>query len=114
MPKNIEFDGKDSEFIHFCLYDGDVLLGCARGNMEKDILHVGRVAVNSKLRGKGNGRYLFEQIRIYAQNMNMHKIELDAIETAVGFYKKLGFITIGDYFVEAGWPHIKMEKSISV
>lgn len=112
VPKNIEFDGKDAEYMHFCLYDDEMLVGCARGNKEDDFLHVGRVTVKTNLRGKGYGKLLFEHIENEVKNMKLSGIKLGAIETAVDFYKKLGFSTVGDFFDEAGWPHIEMIKNI--
>ena len=67
VPKNIEFDGKDAEFMHFCLYDDGSLIGCARGNVNGRFLHVGRVAVKSHLRNKGYGKQLFVHIEQYAK-----------------------------------------------
>lgn len=113
VPKEIEFDGKDAEYTHFCLYEGDKLIACARVNVEKECLHAGRVAVTSELRGKGYGRILFEHIEEYAKENGLKTIELGAIETAVEFYKKIGFETVGEYFMEAGWPHINMIKKIA-
>lgn len=112
VPKNIEFDGKDDEYMHFCVYDNGSVVGCARVNPSGEALHIGRVAVNTLLRGKGYGRKLFEFIENYAKENHYKSLELGAIETAVGFYEKMGFITVGDYFEEAGWPHVDMIKII--
>ncbi len=114
VPQEIEFDGKDADYMHFCLYDGDMLIACARINAEANHLHAGRVAVKSELRGKGYGRLLFEYIEKYAKENGFKAIELGAIETAVEFYKKVGFETVGEYFTEAGWPHINMVKKIAL
>ena len=32
--------------------------------------------------------------------------------TAVGFYEKLGYASVGREFMEVGLPHIRMEKHI--
>lgn len=110
VPKNIEFDGKDSEYIHFCLYNDDALVGCARGNKNGDALHIGRVAVRTDLRGRGYGKQLFKEIESFAKRMGLFRLELGAIASAVDFYKKIGFFTVGDFYDEAGWPHINMIK----
>ena len=83
-------------------------------NQTGDVLHIGRVAVNNSLRGKGYGRKLFEFIEGYAKEKQIKSLELGAIETAVGFYEKMGFITVGEFFEEAGWPHINMAKNIGI
>ena len=112
VPEDIEFDGRDAEYMHFCLYDNDTLVACARINKSGDIIHAGRVAVKTELRGKGYGRCLFDYITEYAKSNGCVGIELGAIQTAVDFYKKIGFETLGDYYDEAGWPHIDMIKKI--
>lgn len=112
VPESIEFDGKDSEYLHFCLYDCDVLVACARVNESGENIHVGRVAVRTEVRGKGIGKKLFDYISDYAEKNNFKAIELGAIQTAVGFYEKIGFVTVGDYYEEAGWPHIDMIKRL--
>jgi hypothetical protein len=37
---------------------------------------------------------------------------LDARETAVGFYKKLGYAIGGDEFIEVTVPHFRMVKRL--
>lgn len=113
VPAEIEFDGKDAQHLHFCLYDESKLVACARVSAEGSNLHAGRVAVKTELRGKGYGRLLFEHIVTYAVENGFQAIELGAIETAVEFYKKIGFATVGEYYLEAGWPHIDMIKKIA-
>ena len=110
VPKEIEFDGRDADFLHFCLYDKETLVACARINAHETCVHAGRVAVQTELRGKGYGRLLFEYIENYCKESGYYAIELGAIETAVEFYKKIGFEPVGEYFMEAGCPHINMIK----
>ena len=52
VPEEIEFDGKDSEFLHFTLWEGDKLIACLRANENGDLLHMGRFAVEKELRKK--------------------------------------------------------------
>ena len=32
VPEEIEFDGKDSEFLHFTLWEGEEVVACLRAN----------------------------------------------------------------------------------
>jgi len=114
VPKEIELDGRDSELLHFCLYEGDTLLSYLRAEGIDDVIHVGRVTTATLERGKGYGRQLMEALCEYAKTQGFRFVELNAVDTAVGFYEKLGFIPEGDYFLETGVPHIYMKKELSV
>ena len=109
VPKEIELDGKDPYLKHFCLYHNGRLYAYLRAEDIGDLLHIGRVAVAEDLRGKGYGRALLEYLLEYAKTNNYNSVELSAVNTAVGFYEKLGFSCEGDYYDEAGAPHIYMK-----
>ena len=110
VPQELEFDGKDSEFLHFTLWEEDEVVACLRVNENGNLLHMGRFAVKKELRKNGYGRILMEKLCEYAKEKGYSGVELSAVETAVGFYKKQGFETIGDYYLETGVPHIYMKK----
>ena len=108
VPREIELDGKDSVLKHFCLYHRGRLYAYLRAEDMGELLHIGRVAVAEDLRGNGYGRALLNYLLDYAAANGFKGVELSAVNTAVGFYKKLGFSAVGDYFEEAGAPHIYM------
>ena len=110
VPQELEFDGKDSEFLHFTLWEEDEVVACLRVNENGNLLHMGRFAVKKELRKNGYGRILMEKLCEYAKEKGYSGVELSAVETAVGFYKKQGFETIGDYYLATGVPHIYMKK----
>ena len=112
VPKEIEFDGRDKEHKHFCLYENNELIACARGEILGPVMHLGRVTVKNTRRGSGLGRILFNFIEEYASENGCTKLELGAVETAIGFYEKIGFKPFGEYYMEVGWAHINMEKEI--
>lgn len=114
VPEELEFDGKDNEFLHFTLWDGEKIIACLRVNENGDLLHMGRFAVEKELRKNGYGKILMEKLTEYAKEKGYAGIELSAVETAVGFYEKQGFITIGDYYLETGVPHIYMKKEFTL
>ncbi len=114
VPEELEFDGKDNEFLHFTLWDGEKIIACLRVNENGDLLHMGRFAVEKELRKNGYGKILMEKLTEYAKEKGYKGIELSAVETAVGFYEKQGFITIGDYYLETGVPHIYMKKEFTL
>ncbi len=108
VPREIELDGKDSFLKHFCLYDEGKLLAYLRSEEMGKLLHIGRVAVKENQRGKGYGRKLLDYLLAYAKKSGFEGVELSAVDTAVGFYEKLGFVKQGNFYLEAGAMHIYM------
>lgn len=112
VPKEIDFDGRDNELLHFCLYDEKNLTAYLRAEEMGDKIHIGRVCVEENDRKKGYGKMLLNYLFEYAKNGGFAMVELSAVDTAVGFYKKLGFIAEGEFFMEAGAPHINMYRQL--
>ena len=113
VPEHEELDGKEKEHTHFGMYENDMLIACLRAQkVGEGLLHIGRIAVRKDRRGKGMGRILLEHLFTYAKENGFSAVELSAMDSAEGFYKKLGFIPEGDYYPEAGIPHIYMKKEL--
>lgn len=110
VPEEIELDGRDDELLHFCMYDGEKLMAYLRAENLGDFMHIGRVCVKSEQRGNGCGKALMQFLFDYARKNNISLIELSAVDTAVGFYEKMGFSAKGDYYLETGVPHIYMKR----
>ena len=113
VPQDLEFDGKDSKFLHFTLWEKNTLVACLRANENGKLLHMGRFAVKKELRKNGYGKVLMEKLCEYAKEKGYLGVELSAVETAVGFYEKQGFLKIGDFYLETGVPHIYMKKEFT-
>lgn len=101
----------------------DVHLACfdARQNMvgcliltKKDskTVKMRQVAVAENCQGLGVGRRLVEFSETWAVRNGFEKMELNARETAIPFYRKLNYPTVGERFEEVGIPHFKMEKHL--
>ena len=119
VPKELELDEKDnSEYtIHIGYFKDDKLIGVARLiDMDKDIIHIGRVAIDKNHRGEGIGYKLIlgcEDIAKKVLNKDF-TIELGAQLYAENFYKKLGYNRINNnIYIEAGIEHIDMRKIIT-
>ena len=119
VPKELELDEKDnSEYtIHIGYFKDDKLIGVARLiDMDKDIIHIGRVAIDKNHRGEGIGYKLILGCEDIAKNV-LNKdftIELGAQLYAENFYKKLGYNRINNnIYIEAGIEHIDMRKTIT-
>ena len=118
VPKELELDEKDNSehTIHIGYFNGDELIGIARLiDIDKEVIHIGRVAIDKHHRGKGIGHKLIlgcEDIAKKVLNRDFN-IELGAQVYAETFYKKLGYNRINNnIYIDAGIKHIDMRKTI--
>ena len=118
VPIELELDEKDnSEYtIHVGYFKDDKLIGVARLiDMDKEVIHIGRVAIDKHHRGKGIGHKLIlgcENIAKKVLNRDFN-IKLSAQVYVETFYKKLGYNRINNnIYIDAGIEHIDMKKTI--
>ena len=105
----LDMDNVDYYAYHLFLeQNGEVVayLRAFSGETDGEI-HIGRVL--SVEHNKGLGTLLMNNAFEFFKENNVKSIVLNSQITAVKFYKKLGFNTTGQEFIEAGIPHIKME-----
>lgn len=118
VPIELELDEKDNSehTIHIGYFNGDELIGIARLiDIDKEAIHIGRVAIDKHHRGKGIGHKLILGCEDIAKNMlnRDFNIELSAQVYVETFYKKLGYNRINNnIYIDAGIEHIDMKKTI--
>lgn len=109
VPQDEEWDGLDTECLHFlAMLDGQPV-GTAR--LLPDA-HIGRVAVLANARGTGIGVLLMQAAIEAARQAGHPQVVLSAQVHALAFYQRLGFIAHGDAFMDAGIPHREMTLSL--
>ena len=115
MEQNIHYldmDDVDYRSIHIFETDEDLnvtaYLRMYLPDDDPDTYLFGRVL--SVSRGSGTGRKLLEEAGRYAVSMGKKKLMCDAQKQSMGFYEKCGFERVSEDFIEAGIPHLKMEK----
>jgi len=105
----LEFDGKDQTATHFLAFIGDEAVGTVRiRSLDLQTAKLERLAVLPNLRKHGIGRKIVETVLQFLANKNIADLRIHAQIAVVSFYQKLGFVTEGEEFDEAGIPHIKM------
>lgn len=118
VPIELELDEKDNSehTIHIGYFNGDEIIGVARLiDMDKEVIHIGRVAIDKNHRGEGIGHKLILGCEDIAKNVinRDFTIELSAQVYAENFYKKLGYNRVNDnIYIDAGIEHIDMKKTI--
>ena len=107
VPQDIEWDGLDEEATHFlALNEMGLALGTAR--LLTSTGQIGRMAVVKEQRGRDIGRQLLQAAIDHAVEVGLERVFLHAQTHAEGFYRKSGFLPIGEEFMEAGIPHVEM------
>lgn len=108
VPAELEWDGEDERAFHLLAFDSENKpIACAR--MLHDG-HIGRMAVLPAWRGQGIGSALLCAVIEAAREQGLGSAFLDAQTHALGFYRRHGFITEGEPFMDAGIPHRRMHK----
>ena len=119
VPIELELDDKDhsDNTVHIGYFHDDRLIGVARLiDMDKDIIHIGRVVIDKDYRGKGIGRKLIVGCETTAKNILKREIiiELSAQIQAEKFYESLGYNQVNDkIYLDAGIEHVDMRKVIN-
>ena len=119
VPMELELDEKDhsKNTVHIGYFDNNKLIGVARLiDMDRDVIHIGRVAIDKNYRGKGIGRELIIGCETTAKLILKRKIiiELSAQIQAEKFYESLGYNRVNDtIYLDAGIEHVDMRKVIN-
>ena len=119
VPIELELDDKDNsvDTIHIGYFLGNILVGVARLiDIDKDVIHIGRVVIDKEYRGQGIGRELIIGCENIAQQILKRKIiiELSAQIQAEKFYESLGYNRVNDMiYLDAGIEHVDMRKVIN-
>ena len=114
VSKKIEFDGLDEFCNHYLAKINELPIGTARIREEKKgTFKIERMAVLKEYRKKGVGKAIIEEILKNYSNLNrVNNLTLNSQIEAKDFYKKFGFVEVGDEFIEANITHIKMMYNV--
>jgi predicted GNAT family N-acyltransferase len=108
VPRELELDANDAPSRHVLARDAQ-RTAIGTGRLLPDG-HIGRMAVLPGWRGQGVGRALLELLLDEAGALGMAALVLNAQVQACGFYRRFGFVEVGDEFFEAGLPHRAMRR----
>ena len=107
----LEMDDQDARCEHALAYaaDGSTV---ATGRLLPDG-HIGRMAVLKQWRGQGAGALVLQALVQQARHRGHAGARLNAQTYAAGFYRRFGFEVAGPEFIEAGIPHVPMQRDFS-
>lgn len=109
IDPDIEFDGLDESAVHAIVYSAGQPVGTGRILNDG---HIGRIAILKAFRGQGLGSKIVLSLIDEATREKYPRVYLGSQKHAIDFYTKLGFEPFGDEFMEAGIPHLSMEKQL--
>jgi len=81
--------------------------------LTEDHAKIRQTAVAAVYQRQGLGRRIMTQLEAALAARGFVSLSLHARSTAVGFYQKLGYETVGDEFIEVSISHRKMAKRLS-
>jgi predicted GNAT family N-acyltransferase len=110
VPPEIELDEWDSASDHALATD-ETRKVIATGRLLPDG-HIGRMAVLREWRGQGIGAAILTALLNRAAERRMTRVMLNAQTHARGFYSRFGFTQTGAEYMEAGIPHVAMERRL--
>jgi len=110
----IEWDDKETVAEHILLVDDRRAIGTARVRpVDDNALKCERVAVRLSDRGEGWGERLMEICESIAHEHGVTECIVHAQQRVAEFYRRQGYVVVGDPFEEAGIPHVKMRLELS-
>lgn len=110
VPEDIEIDEHEDRCVHFLLsLNGQKVSTGRLRKINDEFIKFERIATLKEFRGYGIGAKLMCHMHEYCLKKFPEYLPImHAQESAVGFYKKLGWTQMGDKFYEAGIAHYKM------
>lgn len=111
VPLALEMDDQDASCDHaLALADDGQIVGTGRLLADG---HIGRMAVLKQWRAKGVGALLLQALVEHARRRGHGRVRLNAQAYAAGFYRRYGFEVSGAEFMEAGIPHVAMQRELA-
>lgn len=101
---------KDHEQLHFvAVHQGHVIATVSAIRLGNARLKLRQMAVSAQYHGQGIGASLLEYAHAYAREEGVEHITLNARDSAIRFYEKLGYRPVGELFDEIGLTHQRMD-----
>ena len=117
VDENLEYDEYDKLYActHIGISANGRIIATARITPYIDTTcKYQRIAIDKEYRGKGLGKALINKLDEVALALGFTHVIIDAQVYAEKFYNKTGFSAINrEIFMDAGIPHIRMEKTIA-
>ncbi|ADM40096.1 GNAT family N-acetyltransferase [Bacillus spizizenii] len=108
-----QFDALQEQCQHVLVYHKNQPVGTGRVRIVDQTGKLERICILKPYRKYGLGKVIIGELEKIMKEKGITKMKLHGQTHAEGFYKKLGYQTASDEFMEDGIPHILMTKEIS-
>ena len=109
ISRELELDDRDECCSHVIIYNDGQPTATGRIDLAKGG-KVGRVAVVPTHRRSGLGSMVMHALEAFAWQQGLDRVWFNAQASAVPFYLWLGYEICSEEFMEAGIPHVMMQK----
>ena len=107
-----EFDKLNGKCDHILVYYNGEPVGAGRVRSVEGYGKLERICILQEYRKFGLGKVIIAKLEEIAAERGDSKVKLHGQTHAEGFYKKLGYETNSDVFMEDGIAHVLMTKKI--
>lgn len=115
FPLEFEFDEYDTlnaSSEHILVYYNEKPVGTGRSRVVDGLGKLERICILEPYRKFGLGKIILKTLEEIAKEQGITQVKLHGQTQAEGFYKKLGYRTSSDVFMEDGGPHLLMIKEL--
>ncbi|MFP7231645.1 GNAT family N-acetyltransferase [Bacillus subtilis] len=105
-----EFDTLQDQCQHILAYYENQPVGTGRVRVVGHTAKLERICILKPYRKYGLGKVIISGLEKIMQEKGITKYKLHGQTQAAGFYKKLGYQTASQEFIEDGIPHVLMTK----
>ncbi len=115
VQPELDIDGKDRNCPQLIAYLDNAVVGTARIRyLDNKTAKIERLAVLSYARGNGIAKRIMQKALEVIVSEHISEVRIHAQEYIKGLHQQLGFEQVGEVFLEAGIPHVKMVKRLKV
>ncbi|MFU2014533.1 GNAT family N-acetyltransferase [Peribacillus butanolivorans] len=108
-----EFDTLNGLSEHILVYYNEKPVGTGRLRVVDGLGKLERICILEPYRKFGLGKIIIKTLEEIAKEKEISQVKLHGQTQAEGFYKKLGYQTSSNVFMEDGSPHILMIKELA-
>lgn len=103
----------EAEQLHFAMFADQELVACVTAvPLSTTGARIRQTAVAPAYQQRGVASDMMRQVEANLAARGYTSLSLHARKSAIGFYKKLGYATVGEEFMEVTVPHHKMIKKL--
>ena len=105
-----ELEKEKDDILVGAFEDDKILACCLLTETDPETVRLRQMAVKNNQQGKGIGHSMILFAETLARDKGYKKLMMHARDSAIGFYEKQGYKTMGEQFIEVSIPHHVMEK----